>query len=151
MATNMIKPLHFQINPHSGVAVYRQLMDQIKYYIASGALKPGDQLPSIRDLAHSLSINPTTVIKTYSELQHSQAIEMRHGKGAFVAERSARMSSHEREAALRVLARHLVVEGTQMGASADLILRVVEEEIAEVDGFHETTGSGNQTGKFLHG
>ena len=54
--------LHFQINPHSGVPVYRQMIDQVKYYVASDALKAGDQLPSIRELAQSLAINPTTVV-----------------------------------------------------------------------------------------
>src|SRR6266513_2427138 len=58
----MATMLHFQINPHSGVPVYRQVIDQVKYYIASGGLKEEDQLPSIRELAQSLAINPTTVV-----------------------------------------------------------------------------------------
>ena len=64
------KALHFQIDPRSGLPVYRQLMDQIKYYVASGGLRSGDQLPSIRDLATRASVNPTTVVKCYTELQH---------------------------------------------------------------------------------
>ena len=128
----MLKPLHLQIDPASGVPVYRQMMDQIRYYAASGVLQPGDQLPSIRDLAQKLSVNPTTVVKAYTELQHSEVIEMRHGKGVFVAERSVRMTDREREKALRRLARQLAVEGAQMKAPATLILRVVQEEIANV-------------------
>jgi len=97
----MIKSLHLQIDPNSGIPVYRQMMDQVKYYLASGALQPGDQLPSIRELAQKLAINPTTVVKAYSELEHGQVIEMRHGKGVFVADKAVRMSDREREKALR--------------------------------------------------
>jgi GntR family transcriptional regulator len=128
----MLKPLHLQIDPHSGVPVYRQMMDQIRYYLASGLLQPGDQLPSIRDLAQRLSVNPTTVVKAYGELQHGEVIEMRHGKGVFVSERSVRMSDREREKALRRLARQLAVEAAQMNATNELVLRLVEEELANV-------------------
>ena len=128
----MLKSLHLQIDPHTGVPVYRQMMDQIKYYLASGVLQPGDQLPSIRELAQKLSVNPTTVVKAYTELQHGQVIEMRHGKGVFVAERSLRMSDREREKALRRIARQLAVEAAQMKASPGLVVQIVEEEIANL-------------------
>lgn len=125
----MLKPLHLQIDPHSGVPVYRQVMDQLRYYVASGVLLPGDQLPSIRELAQKLSINPTTVVKAYSELQHSEVIEMRHGKGVFVTERASRMSDREREKALRRIARQLAVEAAQMKAPTDMVIRIVQEEM----------------------
>ena len=126
--------LHIQIDPHSGIPVYRQMMDQINYYVAAGTLRPGDQLPSIRELAQALSVNPTTVVKAYSELEHDEVIEMRHGKGAFVAEGAARLSDREREKALRRLARQLAVEAVQMGASPTLVQRVLEEEIRDIAG-----------------
>jgi GntR family transcriptional regulator len=124
--------LHFQIDPHSGIPVYRQVMDQIKYYVAAGTLRPGDQLPSIRELAQSLTVNPTTIVKTYSELEHEDVIEMRHGKGAFISGGATRLSEREREKALRRLARQLAVEAIQMGASADLVRRVLNEEWDEM-------------------
>jgi GntR family transcriptional regulator len=128
----MFKPLHLQIDPHSGVPVYRQMMDQIKYYIASGVLQAGDQLPSIRELAQKLSVNPTTVVKAYSELEHSQAIQTQHGKGVFVSERAVRMSEREREKILRRIARQLAVEAAQMKAPRALVLRIVQEEIDDL-------------------
>ena len=128
----MLKPLHLQIDAHSGVPVYRQMMDQVKYYVASGALEPGDQLPSIRELAQRLAINPTTVVKAYGELQHAQVIEILHGKGVFVAERSVRMSDRERDKALRRIARQLAVEAAQMKAPGTLVLRIVEEELSDL-------------------
>jgi GntR family transcriptional regulator len=124
--------LHFQINPNSGVPVYRQMVDQVKYYIASETLKPGDQLPSIRELAQKLAINPTTVVRVYSDLEHEGVIEMRHGKGAFVTDAGHHMSAAERERTLRKLARHLAVEAIQMGAPDSQVLRVVREELAEL-------------------
>ncbi len=128
----MPKTLHFQIDPHSGIPVYRQMMDQVKYYVASGTLLPGDQLPSIRELAQQLSVNPTTVAKTYSELEHEAVIEMRHGRGAFVAEATTRLSDREREKALRRLARQLAIEASQMGAPDEQVLRVLQQELSDL-------------------
>src|SRR5690348_4050044 len=82
--------LHFQIDAHAGMPVYRQILDQIKYYVASGILKPGDRLPSIRELAQTLAVNPTTVVRVYGDLEHEGLIEMQHGRGAFVTARSFR-------------------------------------------------------------
>src|SRR5205814_10722917 len=123
--------LHFHIDPHSGVPVYRQMVDQFKYYAASGALKPGEQLPSIRELAQSLAINPTTVVRVYSELEREGVIEMRHGKGAYVADSARRMTAAERERALRRLARQLAVEALQTGAPSGVVRRLGGEGRAE--------------------
>tara|TARA_A100001037_G_C15015389_1_gene573723 strand:+ start:232 stop:633 length:402 start_codon:yes stop_codon:yes gene_type:complete len=122
------KALHFQIDPRSGLPVYRQLMDQIKYYVASGGLKPGDQLPSIRDMATRASVNPTTVVKGYTELQHEGLVEMKHGKGAFIAASSSSRSDEERRKLIGQLAKQLVIEAKQLGASQTLVEEVVREE-----------------------
>ncbi len=126
--------LHFHIDPHSGVPVYRQMIDQFKYYVASGALKPGEQLPSIRELAQSVAVNPTTVVRVYTELEREGVIEVRHGKGAFVDDGARRMTASERERALRRLARQLAVEAIQTDAPAGLVLKIVREELAELAG-----------------
>jgi GntR family transcriptional regulator len=120
--------LNLQIDPHSGVPVYRQIMDQVKYCGASGLLKPNSQLPSIRELALALSVNPTTIVKAYNELQHEGVIEMRHGKGAFLAD-APRMRDAQRKQALRRLARQIAVEAVQMDAPTELVVQVVTEEI----------------------
>ena len=121
--------IHLQIDPHSGVPVYRQMMDQVSYYVAAGTLKPGDQLPSIRELALQLAVNPTTVVKAYTELEHERIIEMRHGKGAYVADTATPLPVREREKALRERARQLAVEAVQIGAEPELVLRVIQEEM----------------------
>jgi len=68
------------VDPHSGVPVYRQLMDQVKFHIASGLLKPGDELPSTRALSSELGVNPMTVSKAYSFLEREKVIERRPGR-----------------------------------------------------------------------
>lgn len=146
-----MKTLHFQINPHSGVPVYRQAMDQVKYYLASGSLKPGDQLPSIREMAQLLAVNPTTIVKTYSELEHAGIIEMRHGKGAFISVRANRVSDLDRHTTLRDLAKHLVVEGAQMGASSEEILQAVQEQIGELDSAQPSPLAASRSRRFANG
>ncbi|HEU0010550.1 MAG TPA: GntR family transcriptional regulator [Verrucomicrobiae bacterium] len=121
--------LHFQIDTQSGVPVYRQIVSQIKYYVASGALKAGDLLPSIRELAQSLAVNPTTVVRAYSELEQEKVLEMQQGRGAFVADAARRMTAGKREQALRRLARQLAVEAVQLGAPGDLVAKLVQEEL----------------------
>ncbi len=121
--------LHLQIDPHSGVPVYRQVMDQGRYYLASDVLAPGDRLPSLRELARPLHVNPTTVVKAYTELEHESVIELCQGKGAFVAKGARRMTARAREKALRRLARQLAVEAAQMGATSEAVLRVVRKEL----------------------
>lgn len=68
------------VDPHSGVPVYRQLMDQVKLHIASGVLAPGDELPSTRVLSSELGVNPMTVSKAYSYLERDGMVERRPGR-----------------------------------------------------------------------
>lgn len=130
----MKKSLHFQIDPHSGIPIYRQIMDQIRYYIASKALEDGDQLPSIREMSQSLTVNPTTIVKAYNELAHEKALELRHGKGAFVLEGALTLSDASRIEAIRKSAQRLVVEATQLGAELDETLEILANEWEQARG-----------------
>jgi len=76
----------FYVDPHSGVPIFRQLMDQVKLNIASGVLKPGDELPSIRSLSVPLGVNPMTISKAYNLLVHDDVLERRPGKPLVVAD-----------------------------------------------------------------
>jgi GntR family transcriptional regulator len=86
-------PFEFRLDHSSGVPVYRQLVDQVQGAIASGRLKPGDQLPTIRKVAVDLAINPNTVSRSYRELEQSGAVETQHGTGCFIAEQTGRSDS----------------------------------------------------------
>jgi GntR family transcriptional regulator len=68
------------VDPQSGVPVYRQLMDQIKFHVASGLLKPGDELPSTRALSAELGVNPMTISKAYGYLEKESVVERRPGR-----------------------------------------------------------------------
>ena len=74
----------FQLDDQSGVPVYRQIMDQVRGAIASGALRSGDQLPTVRQLAVDLSINPNTVVRAYRELELGGLLESNQGSGTFI-------------------------------------------------------------------
>lgn len=121
--------LHYQIDPGSAAPAYRQLMEQVQYYVASGAVAGGEKLPSIRELARYLGVNPSTVVKAYGELEHAELIERRQGSGVFVRADAKAPSLRERTKALRARAQRLAVEAIQMGAERELVLRLVNEEL----------------------
>jgi GntR family transcriptional regulator len=75
-----------RLNPASGVPLYLQLMHQVKHAIETGAIRAGEQLPSVRQMAEDLVINPNTVARAYRELEHEGVIELKHGSGAFIRE-----------------------------------------------------------------
>lgn len=125
--------LHIQITPSSGVPGYRQIMDQVAYYVASGSLKPGDALPSIRELAGRLAVNPSTVVKAYGELAHQGVVEMRQGKGVYVAGGVRRIPASELKRALRTEARRLALGAKQMGAARDLVHEILDEELDRLE------------------
>jgi len=121
-----------KLNPASGVPIYLQLMEQIKYAIETGAVRLGEQLPGIRRLAEDLVMNPNTVAKAYRELEHEGVIELRHGSGAFVSERVAAHGRADRfdrarpvlEAAMRKLA--------DLGLSEEEMRRLFENELNQL-------------------
>jgi len=76
----------FYVDPHGGVPIFRQLMDQVKFHVASGVLQPGDELPSIRSLSVPLGVNPMTISKAYNLLVHDEILERRPGKALVVAD-----------------------------------------------------------------
>jgi len=81
-----------KLNPGTGQPLYLQLMQQIQHAAETGILRDGDQLPGIRTLATELIVSPNTVVKAYSELEHSGHLELRQGSGAFV--KTARRTRH---------------------------------------------------------
>ncbi len=83
------KQLLVLVDPHSGVPVYRQVMDQVKFHIASGMLEPGDELPSTRALSSQLGVNPMTISKAYSYLERDGVVGRRPGRQLIVKRREA--------------------------------------------------------------
>lgn len=134
-------PLHFQLDPRSGLPVYRQLMDQICYYVSSGVLRAGTQLPSIREFARTLAVNPSTIVKAYSELEHLGVIESRHGSGAFIADKPPKLNASQRRERLRAQAEQLAVSARQIGASDDETLEALRTALSQLPSTSSTSKS----------
>jgi len=120
--------LIFRLPQPSGVPVYLQLMEQFRHAVETGALREGDQLPTIRKVAGDLVVNPNTVARAYRELEHEGILDLRHGTGAFVKESGGRT---------RVLrSAHALVRGAIERLAAleltdDELRRVLESELAQ--------------------
>jgi GntR family transcriptional regulator len=87
----------FALDLHTGVPVYRQLIDQVRAGIASGSLTAGDQLPTVRQLAVDLAINPNTVMRAYRELELGGLLDTQQGTGTFISDKKPERKTVERE------------------------------------------------------
>jgi GntR family transcriptional regulator len=120
----------FRINPHSGVPLYLQLVEQVRHAIEAGALRPGDQLPAIRKVAEDMVMNPNTVAKAYREMEHEGLIVLRHGAGAFVAENTAAAPTRAMHRG-RALVQRTLASLRDLGLDDGAIRRLVDSELAE--------------------
>ena len=124
--------LNFTRDPKSGIPIYRQIQDQIRYGIASGKLQPGDQLPTVRALAVDLGVNPNTVIKAYTELERLGILTTEQGSGTFVASLPAvALALEDRQAKLRALCAEFLGQVAQYGFGPDDVLRAVRKLTGE--------------------
>jgi GntR family transcriptional regulator len=110
--------LALELNPSLGLPIYRQIADGIRELIAVGTLKPGDQLPSIRELAAQLRINPASAVKAYGELRHEEVIDMDQGRGTFVRGGQGAVA-HSRAALLHHALDGLIARAHTLGFSDD--------------------------------
>ncbi len=118
-------PFRFAIDLHSGMPVYRQLIDQVRSGIASGSLNAGDQLPTVRQLAVDLAINPNTVMRAYRELELGGLLETHQGTGTFISKKKLEKNSAERERQLGQMAGEFAARAGAAGFTVeDLIDRL---------------------------
>jgi GntR family transcriptional regulator len=120
----------FKPNPSLGVPIYLQLMEQVKYAIETGALRPGEQLPGIRPLAEELVINVNTIAKAYRELEHEGVIELRHGSGAFVAQNATGAKDRDKMRGAQTLIAGTVSRLRRRGLSDEEMRRLFEAELS---------------------
>ena len=119
-------------NPASGVPIYLQLMEQVKHAIETGALRPGEQLPSIRPLAEELVVNPNTVAKAYRELEHEGVVELRQGAGAFVSDKAPTKKDADKLRAAQATVASAIDKLRERGVTDEEIRRLVEAELSGV-------------------
>ena len=121
------------INVTDGVPIYRQIVNQVKYLVASGLLLPGEELPPIRTLALQLKVTPNTIVKAYDELESSGVVHKRRGSGTFVSEARQQLALRERRRIIDQRIDGLLAEAHQLNFTADDILRMVRERQAAMD------------------
>lgn len=128
----------FRLNDHSGVPVYRQLIDQVLSAVAVGTLRVGDQLPTVRQVAVDLAINPNTVMRSYREMEIRGILDTQQGAGTFIAEQGSAAPQQERERQLMQLAGELVSRAGSLGFTLEELIRTLRD--LQDDGGKRRTG-----------
>ena len=113
----------FQLEPSSSVPIYRQIIDQVQRLAASGQLQPGDRLPSTRQIAETLAINPMTVSKAYSLLEHEGIVVRERGMGMVIAD-----ERHNPEALLRPALKDLIQQAHQLSISRNRVMQLLRAQ-----------------------
>lgn len=121
--------MNFAIDARDGVPIYLQIVEQIKKSIALGRLKPEEALPSVRQLALDLTINPNTVARAYLELEHQGVISKRQGQGTFVSSQAAEASRRERQKVVGALFEKAIVEAVNSGLNAAEIDEIYQQRV----------------------
>jgi len=111
----------FQVFPSSGVPIYRQLIDQVQALVASGRLSPETFLPSVRQVAEELQINPMTVSKAYSLMERDGILELVRGQGMRIKKPEAKSNLRERQATLLPLLKQVVATAYQLSMTPEQV------------------------------
>jgi len=112
----------FSLDPRSGVPFYRQIKERVKYGIARGLLAPGDQLPTVRQLATDLSVNPNTVARAYREMELEGLLDTQQGSGTFVGLRRPEIDELERQRRLDQIITELLARAHEYGLTVEHVL-----------------------------
>jgi len=119
--------MHIQINPQDGIAIYQQIVNQVKYLIASGRLEPGEEIPPIRVLAERIAINPNTVARAYLELERAGIVYKRPGTGTFVSQVRSPLTQRDK---VKILARSsdtLLTEAYHLGVEFEELMKILAD------------------------
>ena len=119
--------MDISINVSDGVPIYRQIVNQVKYLVASGLLQPGEELPPIRTLALQLKETPNTIVKAYGDLEILGVVHKRRGSGTFVSDGRPQLAIRERRRVIEQRIDALLAEAHQLNFTVDDILRMVRE------------------------
>lgn len=122
--------MQIHIAPNDGVPIYLQVVNQIKYLVASGRLAAGDELPAIRVLAEQLLVNPNTVARAYRELETSGIVEKRRTAGTYVSDQGSPLARRERVKILTGRIDALLAEAQHMDVTLEDIVKLVQQRHA---------------------
>ena len=127
----MASAFFLQVSPTSGVPIYRQLIDQIRAQVASGRLPPDEFLPSVRQLAQQLQVNPMTVSKAYSLLERDGLVELVRGQGMRVREPSPSANGKTRKQVLLPLLEQVAAAAHQLAVDPDEVIALLKPLLKE--------------------
>ena len=123
----MTHGLAFRLDAATGVPVYRQLIDQVLVAIASGSLTAGDQLPTVRQLAVDLAINPNTVMRAYKELEIRGILTTQQGTGTFITKQEVRLDEAQRQKRLTQMVGEFVARAGAEGFTLDELRKLLAD------------------------
>lgn len=124
--------MFFQIDPDNGLAIYDQVVRQVKFAVAGDVLKAGDLVPSVRELAKELAINPNTVARAYQQLQADGVLEPVRGTGLQVVSGALRRCRAERIKLIRARMAQVFVEARQSHIEPAELREIVQQELNQV-------------------
>jgi GntR family transcriptional regulator len=119
--------IQFVLDPKTGIPFYRQIIDQIKFGIASGNLKAGEQLPTVRALAVELKVNLNTVTKAYKELEIQNILETQQGSGTFINKTNITIPARERNKKLQSICNEFLTIALSYGFSKEEIINELQK------------------------
>jgi GntR family transcriptional regulator len=125
--------LQIRVSPSDGLPIYQQIVNQVKYLVASGRLAPGEELPPIRTLAERLLINPNTVARAYRELEVAGVVVKRGTTGTFVSDAGSPLARRERQRILTQRVDALLAEARQLGFDLDHLFDLIRQRDAALD------------------
>ena len=125
--TSSGKPFAFSLDSHSGVPIYRQIIDRVTGSIAAGVLRSGEQLPTVRQLAVDLSVNPNTVIRAYRELEIRGILETQQGTGTFISSEKTRPDDGDRQRKLAQLVGECVARAGSAGFTLEEFIAALRD------------------------
>lgn len=121
-----------RIEPSSSVPIYRQIIDQIKYQVATGVLREGDKVPSVRELATRLAVNQNTVLKVYNELCRQNVLRIERGDGTYVSSSKQTMPAAERRQAVSNVLREAAVLAIQLELPVEQVGELLQKEYENI-------------------
>jgi GntR family transcriptional regulator len=120
--------VQIRVSTKDGIPIYLQIINQIKYMVASGRLAPGEKLPPVRKLAEQLLINPNTVARAYRELEAANVLNTRQGSGVFVAEGVSPLARREQNKILKERIDLLLAEAKQMNVTTEAVVEMIKQQ-----------------------
>jgi len=123
--------MFFHIDPSDGLAIYDQVVRQVIFAVAQGAVKPGNLVPSVRELARELAINPNTVARAYQQLQADGVLQAVRGMGLEVAPEAAKHCRQERQRLIQARLRGTLAEANRSGLDQDELRRLIDKELSD--------------------